>query len=170
LITNTYFNAKFRKFLILQSFANYYKSSIAISNKINNVNDFTMTNNLIFRNEKHGLMIGLQYQKSLFHDITPQGYNKWGNDFWLTFIQKTFLEDKLTVMAYYFLPLSFGLDFAQGSYLETDTYTEDVVNDISLLKNIVMLEISYRFSKGKTVNKNEKEIEIENQKKSNGLF
>jgi hypothetical protein len=160
----------FGKSLFLQSNLDFFKSNISFSDKVHNVNDWMMMNQLIYMNEKSGTLVGFQYQKNLFKSITAQGYNKWNNDYWLTFVQQTFFKEKLSVMLIYFLPIDFGVDYMQGNYVQTDTYEELNLNDIGFLKNMVMLEINYRFNNGKTVNKNEKEIEIENQKKTNGLF
>ena len=159
-----------RKYLFLETSADFYNSSIKYGDKINNVNDWTMSSQLVYVNEKHGTVAGVQYQKGIFKNITAQGYNKWNNDFWITFVQQPFFKQKLSVMLLYFPPIAWGVDFKQGSYLKTDTYKETVNNDISILKNIVMLEISYRFNKGKSVNKKVKDIENDYQKKNKGLF
>ena len=45
--------------------------------------------------------------------------------------------------------------------------SKDIVN---LVKNVFMLQISYRFNKGKSVRSTEKKIEQEEEKKSKGLF
>ncbi len=158
-----------QKFLFLQTDCDFYNSSIKYSGNINNIKDWTMSSQLVYVNEKYGTVAGFQYQKGIFKNITPQGYNKWNNDFWIVFVQQAFLKQKLSVMLLYFPPIDLGVDFNQGSYVKTDTYKETVNNDISILKNIVMLEVSYRFNKGKSVNKKEKEIE-DNQKKPKGLF
>ena len=73
-------------------------------------------------------------------------------------------------MLVYFTPITWGVDFMQGNYIKTDTYTESKLYDISILKNIIMLEVSYRFNKGKSVTKTEKNIERKTEKTSKGLF
>ncbi len=159
-----------QKFLFLQTDGDFYKSSIKYPGNTNHVNYWTMSSQLVYVNEKSGSVAGIQYQKGLFKNITPQGYNKWNNDFWIVFVQQAFFKEKLNVMLLYFPPIDFGVDFYQGSFVKTDAYKETVDNDISFLKNIVMLEVSYRFNKGKSVNKKDKPVEEENQKKSKGFF
>lgn len=159
-----------QKFLFLETSADFYHSSIKYNDKINDFNDWTMSSQLVYVNEKHGTVAGIQYQKGIFKYITAQGYNKWNNDFWITFVQQPFFKQKLNIMLLYFPPIAWGVDFNQGSYVKTDTYKETVNNDISILKNIVMVEISYRFNKGKSVNKKVKDIENDYQKKNKGLF
>lgn len=164
------FTIPFGKSIFLQSDFDIFNSSIRFSGKTNNVNDWSMTNKLIYQNQKNELVAGLQYQNNLRKYITAQGYNMWDNDFWVLFVQKPFLKKKLSVMLLYFLPINWGVDFNQGSYIKTNTYSESKLNNISLLKNMIMVEISYRFNKGKTVNKKEKNIEQNNEKSSKGFL
>ena len=160
----------FGKKLFLQTNFNFFKSSILYEKITNKLNDFTMSNQLVYVNDKSGLVAGLQYQRSLFRDITAQGYNKSDNDFWIMFIQQTFLKKKLTVMLLYFLPIDFGVDFKQGSYIATENYSESKFADIGFLKNMLMFEVSYRFNKGKFVNKKEKNIEIKQEKNNKSVM
>ncbi len=159
----------FGKSIFLQTTLNLYNSSITYNNKTNNLKDFTLSEQLIYTKEKTGLLVGLQYQKNLQKYITAQGYNKGDNDFWIAFIQQPFFKQKLNIMLIYFLPISWGVSFDQGSYIKTDNYIETRSNDISFLKNIVMLQASYRFNKGKNINKTEKNIEQENNNKKKFL-
>ncbi|MFH0866071.1 MAG: TonB-dependent receptor [Bacteroidota bacterium] len=160
----------FGKSLFLQSDFDFYKSSIEYEGKTNRINDWAMSNQLVYVNEKSGLVAGFQYQNNLRKFITAQGYNMGDNDFWIVFFQQPFFKKKLSLMLVYFTPITWGVDFIQGNYINTDTYTESKFYDISILKNIVMLEISYRFNKGKSVTKTEKNIERKKEKTSKGLF
>lgn len=160
----------FGKSIFLQSSFDFFNSSIKYSDKTNSFNDWSMTSQLIYQNQKSKSVAGFQFQNNMRKYITAQGYNKGDNDFWILFVQQPFFKEKLTVMLLYFTPITWGVDFNQGSYIKTDTYTESRFNNIDLLKNIVMLELSYRFNKGKTINKKEKEIEKINEKSSKGFL
>jgi hypothetical protein len=150
---------------ILQSDADIYYNSIKYNGRTNEFNFWTMSSQFIYQNEKKGTVAGLKYQKNLVRSINATGYENTDNDFWIAFVQQPFFKEKLNVMLLYFIPTGFGVEFDQGSYVKTETYKETKSYDISILKNIVLLEISYRFNKGKSANKTEKNIEQENKKK-----
>ena len=115
-------------------------------------------------------MLGVQYQKANNKFITAQGFSTGNNDYWLLFVRQPFFKERLSVQFVYITPISFGVNYKQEHYIKTDYYTEDSYNDITLLKNIMILELSYRFNKGKSVNRKEKEIEKINEKSGKGLF
>jgi hypothetical protein len=160
----------FSKSLTLQSSFDFFESSINYSNHTHFIRDWSMSSQFIYQNQKHKTVTGFQFQNNMRKYITAQGYNKGDNDFWILFVQQPFFKEKLSIMLLYFTPLTWGVDFNQGSYIKTDTYTENKWNNIDLLKNMLMLEVSYRFNKGKTVNKKLKEVEKINEKSSKGLF
>ncbi|PKP23243.1 MAG: hypothetical protein CVU05_00350 [Bacteroidetes bacterium HGW-Bacteroidetes-21] len=160
----------FGKSIFLQSDFDFYKSSVTYSGNEYSLNDWSMSNQFIYVNQAHGTVVGIQYQNNLRKFITSQGYNKGDNDFWIAFIQQPFLKKQLTVMLLYFTPITWGVDFNQGSFIQTSGYSESKFNDIGFLKNMIMVEISYRFNKGKTVTKIEKNIELDTEKKTKGMF
>ena len=166
----TRFTIPFSKSFFLTSDINIFKSSIEYADKMNNLNNWTTSNQLIYQNHKSFTVVGLKYQKNLYKYITAQGYNSGDNDYWITFIQQPFFKKKMTVLLLYFFPINWGVDFNQGSYIKTDNYTETKRNDISFLKNMLMLQVSYRFNKGKTVNKTEKNIEQNNEKNTKSVM
>ncbi|OFX35249.1 MAG: hypothetical protein A2X08_07365 [Bacteroidetes bacterium GWA2_32_17] len=160
----------FSKTIFLQSSFDFFKSSVKYAERTNEFNDWSMSNQLIYQNQKSKTVAGFQFQKNMVKYITAQGYSKGDNDFWILFLQQPFFKEKLSVMLLYFTPITWGVDFNQGSYIKTDNYAENKWYNIDILKNIIMFEISYRFNKGKTVNKKEKQIEQINEKKSKTLF
>lgn len=163
------FTIPFGKSVVLQSDADVFNNSITYAGNTNKFNFWTLSSQLIYQNSKYATVAGLKYQKNLIRNITAQGYDKGDNDFWIVFVQQPFFKERLNVMLLYFMPIDFGIDFNQGSYLKTETYKETKTYDISILKNVVLLQISYRFNKGKAANRTEKNIEQEEGKKK-GLF
>ncbi len=162
----------FGKSLFWQNNANFFKSSILYNNEENKIQDWTMSSNLIYVNKKYKTTTGLIYQNNLKKHITAQGYNMWNNDFWGYMIQQPFFKQKLNVMIFYMLPIDLGVDYNQGSYIKTDTYSETNIQDISILKNILMFRITFRLNKGKSIHKTKKEFkdDDENQNKKGGIF
>ncbi len=155
--------------LYLQSDADFFSSSINYNGKTNNLNDWNMSSQLIYQSPKTNTVFGLKYQKNLTRIITAQGYQTSDNDYWITFVQAPLLKNKLNVMLLYFIPLDLGVNYDQGGFIQTNGYTETKASNISFLKNMVMLQISYRFNKGKSANKKEKNVEQDDQKKK-GVF
>jgi hypothetical protein len=164
-----HFTVPFGESIYFKTDFDIFKSSVAYSDKINNVNDWLMTNQLIYANQKHGTVAVIEYQHNLYKSINAQGYDMEGNDFWIIMLQQPFFKGKMNVMLLYFTPITLGVDFKQGSYMKTDSYTENKYGDISFLKNMIMIEISYRFNKGKSANKLEKDIERNNENNSKVL-
>lgn len=159
----------FSKSIFLQTDVDVFSNSIKYATTSNRFNFWTMSSQLIYQNPKYSTVAGLQYQKNLVRYITAQGYDKGDNDYWIAFVQQPFFKEKLNVMLLYFIPTNFGCDFDQGGYLKTQSYQETKTYDISILKNVVMVQLSYRFSKGKSANKTEKNIEQEEGRKK-GIF
>ncbi len=164
------FTVPIGKSLFLQSDFDVFKSSIKYTGKTNAFHDWTMSSQLIYQNLKSSTVAGFKYQKNLFKEIIAQGYEKGDNDFWIAFVQQPFFKKRLEVMLLYFLPLNLGVDFNQGSYIKTENYVENKSNDIGFLKNMFLLQVSYRFNKGKTVNSKEKNIEKNDERKTKGVM
>ena len=161
----------FGKSIFWQNNADFFKSSILYNGEKNSIQDWTMSSNLIYVNKKYKTTTGIIYQNNLKKHITAQGYNMWNNDFWGYMIQQPLLKQRLNVMILYMLPLNFGVDYNQGSFIKTDAYSETNIQDLSILKNILMFRISFRLNKGKAIHKTKKDFKQEkNQNKKGGIF
>ncbi len=87
------------------------------------------------------------------------------------FVQKPFLkQQRLSIMCAYIIPINYGTKYKQSSYINTYNYIETKTKDFSLLKNAFVVEISYRFNKGKAVKSIDKEVDVKKEKISKGLF
>lgn len=158
------------KSIYLENSVDLFDNSITYQGKENRFKDWTMSSQLVYFKEKSGLVAGFQYQNNLRKYISAQGYGKGDNDFWIVFVQKPFLKKRLSVMLLYFTPITWGVDFNQGGFIKTETYSETKNYDISLLKNIVMLEVHYRFNKVKSVTKIDKKANEDSGRKLKSLF
>ncbi len=158
----------FGKTVFWQNNVDFFRSNITYEGKINDVNDWTMSSNLIYVNKKYKTTAGIIYQNNLKKVITAQGYNMWNNDFWGLMVQQPFLKQQLNIMLFYMLPVNLGADYRQGSYIRTSTYAETNIQDIEILKNMLMFRITFRINKGKTVRKSEKDIKLEDEKQEKG--
>jgi hypothetical protein len=102
--------------------------------------------------------------------INAQGYDMADNDFWLAFIQQPLLKNSLTVMVGYILPVNFGVSYNQGSYTDTGLYTTTSLYNIGMLRNMLLVNITYRFNQGKSVRNIEKDVKSEVERKAKKLF
>jgi len=95
--------------------------------------------------------VGAGIQKMISKNPMLQGYNTWGNDAFLTMIQKNFFKKRLSCTLIYIPPIN-GLQYSQDTYTEAPGYYSLSRGGLDLLKNLTILQISYRFSSGKQVN------------------
>ncbi len=164
------FSVPIAKVFFLQANADLNSGYINYAGKTNHVNDWAMLGSFIYQNQKKYTMTGFQYQKNMRKSITAQGYNKDDVDFWIIFLKQPFFKQRLSVMLLYFVPLNWGVEQYQGSYIKTDLYTESRKYDVGIIKNFLMLEVSFRFNKGKSIAKTEKNIEIKKERDSRNVF
>jgi len=164
------FTIPFSEKIILQNSAKIYNSEMNYKNNTNNFSDWRAESQLMYVDQKTGMWAGLMLQKSNTKIITPQGYNQGNNDFWALIAQRPFLKKKLSVMILYMLPINWIADYSQNKYIKTPSYTQRDNVDLSILKNIFILKISYRFHKGKSIKTIKKNVERETSKKKGGIF
>jgi hypothetical protein len=158
------------KSIYWQTNANYYRSSIEYKGTKNAFNDIHLESNIVYVNRKKALTTGVIFQRGMNKHITTQGWNKWNNDFVGLLLQKGFYKNKLNLMLLYMLPINAGLDYKQGEYVETPTFNSLTTYDINLLKNVIIFKLNYRLNKGKSTRKTKKDIDLEDNKKSNSPF
>jgi hypothetical protein len=139
------------------------------NDKENAFNDLHLESNIVYVNRKKGLTAGAIFQRGMNKRISTQGYNKGNNDFVGLMVQKGFFKKRLNLMLLYMLPIDGGLEYIQQDYVSTPTYNRMTEYDINLLKNVFVFKLNYRFSKGKSTRKTEKDIE-EDEDKKGGFF
>lgn len=154
------------KSFYVSSSIDIYKTSLSFENKINSFNEWSMTNQITYVNKKYGTVAGFEFKKNLCKSIIAQGYEMSDIDYWLIYVQHPFFKEKLSISLAYFLPINFGNNFNKVNYIETETFKESSLQNMKIIKNVLAVQISYRFSKGKPIKKVSKEIRIENERKS----
>jgi hypothetical protein len=108
-------------------------------------------------NTKH--YFGLMYQKEYARLTTSLGYEKSGVNYALLYWKTLQLKGRLQLMVGYSLPVL--PDQINVDYEETPYYQKTAYTDVSLIKNMILVNLVYRFSKGK-VSKTNKNIDYEN--------
>ncbi|NOR87235.1 MAG: hypothetical protein GQ527_06465 [Bacteroidales bacterium] len=121
----------------------------------------------MYTDQKNDFVIGLMYQKLMHKYITAYGYVRTEDDYWMLMVQKGFLEQKLNISLGYFLHLDLGVSYEQGYYTTINNYYSEKTSNIDILKNFVMISISYNFNKGKTTRKIKKKVKEEKEIKAN---
>ena len=165
----TNFTIPFSKKWIWQNSVTFYNSSIENNGETNKIKDWKADSNLIFTGIKNEGVIVLNFHRSMGKEISSLGYDRNENDYWLLLYQQPFMKKKLSVMVGYFLPIDLGANFVQDKYIKTNGYEQINKTDVSLLKNMLIIKATYRFSKGK-IKKTEKDIELENEGGSGGIL
>jgi hypothetical protein len=158
------------KTIVWQNSVDFYHSSMSYESINNNLSDWSGESQLMYIRQDWDMVAGFMYQRANNRYISLQGYSNQQNDWWGIMVQKTFFKNKFNVMAMMFLPIDFGADYTQNAYLQTPAYTATTLNDISLLKHLFIIQLSYRFHKGKSISKVEKNVDRETIEKKGGLF
>ena len=78
-----------------------------------------------------------------------------------SYYTKDFFKKKMSVMFGYMLPVDFGASYIQGTHMNINNYEKNTYNDISVLKNLALIKLTYRFNQGKIVKKTEKDFDKE---------
>ena len=107
-------------------------------------------------NTKH--YFGLMYQKEYTKTVSSLGYSRDGTDFIMLYWMTLQLKGRLQLMLGYSMP--FFPDQINETYEETPYYQKTSYTNVSVIKNMIMINLVYRFSKGK-VEKFKKDIDYE---------
>ena len=158
------------KSFVWQNSLDLYQSDLSYQDISNSLSDWRGESQLIYMNQKLDLMAGLLYQRYNSNYITLQGHYNGQNDYWAVMLQKGFFKNSLNVMLLAFLPIDWGADFTQTNYVQTKDYEQTAITDINILKQLFMVQVNYRFHKGKTITHIEKEVEQERVKQKGGIF
>lgn len=158
------------KTIVWQNSADFYHSKMAYESINSNLSDWSGESRLMYIRQDWDLVSGLMYQRQNNRYISLQGYSNQQNDWWGLMIQKSFFKKRFNIMAMMFLPIDFGAVYTQTTYTETPAYSQTALNDISILKHLFIVQLSYRFHKGKVISKVEKNVDREQIEKKGGLF
>lgn len=163
--------SKFFKFgVIVQANLEAYHSKIVSTSKTNSLFDWRGDVDLIYMFMKTETMLGLKYQRQQSKNISGLGYNKGDVDFWLLFYKRPLFKKRASIMVGYFLPLDLATNYNQGFRAETTGITMQTNNDVSLVKNMFLVELSFRLSKGKSIKTTEKDHLQEKEEGGGGIF
>ena len=164
------FSHFFKPGIIVQANTEVFHSQIVSTSKTNSLMDWRADVDLIYMFRKTETLLGLKYQRQQTKMINGLGWDKGDVDFWLLFYKRPLFKKRASIMLGYFLPLDLGANYDQGSFAQTTGITMRTNNDVSLVKNMFIIELSYRFSKGKSIKKTEKDVLREDENSGGGMF
>ncbi|MFT5668099.1 MAG: hypothetical protein ACI9DK_002299 [Vicingaceae bacterium] len=165
------FSKYFKKInFLVKSNVEIFQATIESTSGVNNFVDWKAGADLLYIFPKSRAILGLKYQHEQTKRISGLGYNKGDVDFWMLLYKQPLFKKKASIMVGYFLPITLGANFNQNAHVETTGFTMDTNNDVSLVKNMFILEFSYRFSKGDKVKKKKKDIDQESEGGDGGPF
>ncbi|MCH2224943.1 MAG: outer membrane beta-barrel protein [Crocinitomicaceae bacterium] len=156
--------------IIIQANMEAYHAKIVSTTKTNSLMDWRGDVNLVYMFTKSQTMLGVKYQRQQSKMISGLGYDKGDVDFWMLFYKQPLLKKRASVMFGYFLPLNLGASYNQGFHAETNGISMHTDIDVSLIKNMFLLEFSFRLSKGKSIKKRDKDLEQESEESGGGMF
>ncbi len=148
------------KRFVIQNGFDFYSSKIDLGEHgINTLNDWEADIKAIMLENGKIPMVILMYQRANTKQINSMGYSRGENDYWMVYIQKELMKKKLSLAFGFMIPIDFGVNYEQDTYAAVNGYQTTTTNDISVLKRLFILNLTYRFNKGKIVHKTEKDIE-----------
>jgi len=148
----------FGQSLFWQNSVNIFNSEISSEGINNNFTDWSGESQLIYVNEKHNFYTGVLMQKSNIKKINPQGFTQNENDFWAFLIQKSVFKDKGSIMLLYMMPINLGMDYNLDNSTTTEHYSQVSTTNFNLIKNVIMVEMNYRFQSGKDIKKVDRKV------------
>ena len=167
---NFNFNKYFKFNLLIQANFEMFYTQMNSDVSSNSFMDWTADADLIYIFGKSQTLLGLKYQREQVKHISALGFDKGDVDFWMIFYKQPLFKQRASVMFGYFLPIDFGANYNQNSSVEANGFSMKTDNDVSLIKNMFLLEFSFRFNKGKSIKKTEKNVDQESEGGGGGLF
>ena len=165
----------FRKYIkklnfLVKSNVEVFQSTIESASGVNSFADWKAGADLLYISPKSGAVLGLKYQHEQTKHISGLGYNRGGVDFWMLLYKQPLFKKKASVMFGYMLPVTLGANYNQDKHVQTTGFSMQTDNNVSFIKNMFIIEFTYRFSKGEKVKKKQKDIIQESEGAGGGLL
>lgn len=167
---NLNFSKYFKFSLLIQANFELFYAQMNSDISSNSLLDWSADADLIYIFGKSQSLLGLKYQREQVKHISALGFDKGDVDFWMIFYKQPLFKQRASIMFGYFLPIDFGANYNQNSSIEASGFSMRTDNDVSLVKNMFLLEFSFRFNKGKSIKKTEKNVDQESEEGGGGLF
>ncbi|MDR2233114.1 MAG: outer membrane beta-barrel protein [Tannerella sp.] len=168
--TNVSFTIPLAKTFFWQNWARFSQAWFSYDDIENKQSNYLFNSMFIYSLPKWDAMVGAGLQKSLTKYGTLQGYNQWGNDIPMLMLQKNFFNKRLSCMILYVVPMQEGsfIKFTQGGVTRTPTYYSSSSAGLKLLNNMMLFQLTYRFSAGRQVNVTKSSLDDDTSVKRQG--
>lgn len=158
------------KHIFWQNNFDFYKNSLKYNGESTTVHNSVINSTLVYICPSLGLNAGAVLQKQMNEQASIQGYSSGGNDLSILFINKSFLKQRLNVTLLYMPPIKMGMKYQQDQVTEAGDYYNKTSASLNLIKNLILVEASYRFNSGKEVKKRQDVPDADASKKKTGGF
>lgn len=159
----------FKNRLMLKTSFDLFESEISCGNDVNRILDWTANNQLIYNIPKFKTMFIVNHQKYIYKSLTINGYKSSGMDYWMLGTRNVLFKNRLTIMLMYTLPLDFLVSYEQKNYMTKEKTSNLEVNNLAVLKNLLMIKLTFKIGNGKQVKSIEKKL-IQVESEDNKLF
>lgn len=166
----TYSTSFFKESLFLNFSAAYWSEHISYEGNSNRINDYSIKSNLMYRHKKYNTIAAILYTKENNKNILAYGYGAEGNDNIAILLKQAFAKKRFDITMVYYLPINTGFDYNMKSQIVNQSFSEYSNTDVSLLKNLFLLKLSYNFNKGTKVKKVYKKKFKENESLSKSIL
>jgi outer membrane receptor protein involved in Fe transport len=169
---NVNFTLPFKKHFFWQNFLQMSESWLSYNDVSNKQFSYIFNSMLVYSMSKLDATAGIGIQKNITRWGTLQGYNAGGNDIPMVMLQKNFLKHRLSCTLIYVPPFKEGfINYTMDQMTQTPNYYSKDSRSVTLLQNLVLLQINYHFNSGKQVNVKKSSLDNDNntKQKSGGL-
>jgi len=141
----------FLKTLFWQNYLNLEDVNLSYNKASSQHTRFQLGSSLYYSIPKWNSMVGVGLNKFITKNPLLQGYNTWGTDVLFLMFQKSFFKNRLNCSLLYAPPINF-LQYTKDTYTQAGTYEASSRFRVDAMKNMLMLQINYRFNTGKQIN------------------
>jgi hypothetical protein len=147
----------------------FYNDRIVYKDNTNEIYDYTINSNLMYRYLKRNTILALMFKKANSKQIQTYGSYSNNNDYLAVLFRQPFLKNKFIVTMLYVLPVSIGFNYELEDTYVQNNFREYSSKDIKVTQNLFMLKLTYSINKGQDVRSIDKKKLIEEENKK-GFF
>ncbi len=149
--------------------ATFFNDKTEFGGYNNSLTDFTLNSNVMYLSPKYKTLYAMILKRMNAKKIEAYGYLNNDNDYLGCIIKQPFFNQKIAVTLLYILPVSLGLNYSMNEYFDNNSFKEQTTTNVSMLKNLLMVKVSFNLNKGNEIKSIEKKDYTE-KKMTKGFF
>jgi hypothetical protein len=146
-----------------------YSDNTSFNGYKHRITDFNINSNIMYLSSRYKSLYALMLKRMNSKQIQAYGYYKNDNDYLGFLFKQPFFKKRMALTLLYLLPVSTGLSYSMDEEFEFGAFSENTRTDVSLLKNLFMLKLTFSLNKGNKVNKIKKK-DFKEKQPSKGFF